>query len=330
MERIRLNLDSLAMMLFCAHLKAYKEVPLTTDEWLIIEKIIKKKELSGPASLLSMSQSELEDILEINEFIAYKMTKRLKTINVFLSVLNNLEHNGINITTKYEDNYPHRLIKYLKKRAPLYLFYCGDIEILREGISLAGLTKVTKKDRTYTKRLLDKAIENNLIYISNDSKGIDEIAFKYALQRGCNCVNFVCERLTAKQSDYRKYLKSGQLVMLSAEDPNSYFDITSAIDRNSYVCALSKYQIIVSTSINNGATWFTAIQNLHNNWTIPMAIEGLYLGNDRLLDIGVTPIYIKDIVSESSFDRIYENNKKALADAEVNIDQMSIFEFIGE
>ena len=330
MERIKLNLDSLAMLLFCAHLKAYKEVPLTTDEWLMIEKIIKKKELSGPASLLSMSQSELEDILEINEFVAYKMAKRLKTINIFLSVLNNLEQNGISITTKYEDNYPCRLIKYLKRRSPLYLFYCGDIKILKEGISLAGLTKVTKKDRTYTKRLIDKAIDNNLIYISNDSKGIDEIAFRYALQQGCKCVNFVCERLTAKQSDYQKYLKSGQLIMLSAEDPNSYFDITSAIDRNSYVCALAKYQIIVSTSINNGATWFTALQNLHNNWTIPMAIESLYLGNDRLLDIGVTPIYIKDILSDSSFDVIYEKNKKTLADAEVNIDQMSIFEFIGE
>lgn len=328
--RIKLNLDSIAMMLFCARLKAYKEVPLTTDEWLMIEKIIKKKELSGPASLLSMSQSELEDILEVNEFIAYKMSRRLKTINIFLSVLNNLEHNGINITTKYEDNYPQRLIKYLRKRAPLYLFYCGDINVIKEGVSLAGLTKVTKKDRTYTKRLLDKAIANDLIYISNDSKGVDEIAFKYALQQGCYCVDFVCERLTAKQNDYRKYLKSGQLLMLSAEDPNSYFYITSAIDRNSYVCALSKYQIIISTSINNGATWFTALQNLHNNWTIPMAIEGLYLGNDRLLDIGVTPIYIKDILSDSSFDRIYENNKKSLVDAEVNIDQMSIFEFIGE
>ena len=61
-----------------------------------------------------------------------------------------------------------------------------------------------------------------------------------------------------------------------------------------------------------------------------MAIEGLYLGNDRLLDIGVTPIYIKDIISDNSFDRIYEKNKKSLVDAEVNIDQMSIFEFIGE
>ena len=129
MERIKLNLDSIAMMLFCARLKAYKEAPLTTDEWLMIEKIIKKKELSGPASLLS---------------IAYKMIKRLATLNVFLSILNNLEQNGINITTKYENNYPQRLVKYLKKRAPLYLFYCGNIDILKVGISLAGLTKLRK------------------------------------------------------------------------------------------------------------------------------------------------------------------------------------------
>ena len=330
MERIRLNLDSIAMMLFCARLKAYKEVPLTTDEWLTIEKIIKKKDLKGPACLFSMSQRELEDILEINEFVAYKMVKRLATVNIFLSVLNNLESNGINVTTKYEDNFPIRLVKQLRKRVPLYLFYCGDINIDKDGISLMGLTKVTKRDRTYTKRLLDKVIENGLMYISNDSKGIDEIAFHYALQHGCKCVDFVCERLTAKQSEYKKYIKSGQLVMLSAEDPNSYFDITSAIDRNSYVCALSKYQVIISSSINNGATWFTALQNLHNNWTIPLAIEGLYLGNDRLLDMGVTPIYIKDILTDLSFDMIYEKNKKILDDTEVNIDQMSIFEFIGE
>jgi DNA processing protein len=53
-ERIKLNLDSIAMMLFCARLKAYKEVPLSNEEWLLIERIIKKKGLKGPASLLSL------------------------------------------------------------------------------------------------------------------------------------------------------------------------------------------------------------------------------------------------------------------------------------
>ena len=186
-----------------------------------------------------------------------------------------------------------------------------------------GLVKVTKKDRIHTKRLIDKVVDEDYVYISNDSKGIDTVALKYALQHGCNCVSFVCERLAAKQKEYSRYIKNGQLVMLCAEDPNSYFDVTNAIDRNSYVCALSKYQIIISSSINNGATWFTALQNLHNKWTIPMAIEGVYLGNDRLLDMGVTPVYVNDVLSDYTFDMIYEKNKK-------NIDQMSIFEFIGE
>lgn len=330
MERIKLNLDSIAMMLFCARLKAYKEVPVNIEEWLMIERIIKKKGLKGPASLLSMSQSELEDILGINEFIAYKMARRIETMNVFISVLNNLEGNGINVTTKYEDNFPELLNRHLKKRAPLYLFYCGDISVVQEGISLTGLTKVTKKDRAYTKRLVDKAKEDNYVYISNDAKGIDDVALHYALHHGCKCVNFVCERLGAKHKEYTRYIKSGQLVMLSAEDPNCYFNVTNAIDRNSYVCALSRYQIVVSSSINNGATWFTSLQNLHNKWTIPMAVEGLYLGNDRLLDMGVTPVYIKDILSDFSFDMIFDKNKKVIEDAEINIDQMSIFEFIGE
>ena len=113
-ERIKLNLDSIAMMLFCARLKAYKEVPLSNEEWLLIERIIKKKGLKGPASLLSMNQTELEEILEINEFIAYKMARRIETMNIFFSVLNNLEGNGINVTTKYEDNFPKLLTKHLK------------------------------------------------------------------------------------------------------------------------------------------------------------------------------------------------------------------------
>ena len=66
------------------------------------------------------------------------------------------------------------------------------------------------------------------------------------------------------------------------------------------------------------------------SFTIPLAVEGLYLGNDRLLDMGVTPIYVKDILSDDSFDKIYDKNKNDIEATEINIDQMSIFEFLGE
>lgn len=46
--------------------------------------------------------------------------------------------------------------------------------------------------------------------------------------------------------------------------------------------------------------------------------------------MGVTPIFIKDILADLSFDKIYEKNKNVIESSEVNIDQMSIFEFLGE
>ena len=82
-----------------------------------------------------------------------KWHEELKRWIFFLSVLNNLEGNGINVTTKYEDNFPKLLTKHLKKRAPLYVFYCGNIELVGEGISLMGLNKVTKKNRAYNQRI---------------------------------------------------------------------------------------------------------------------------------------------------------------------------------
>ena len=45
---------------------------------------------------------------------------------------------------------------------------------------------------------------------------------------------------------------------------------------------------------------------------------------------GLLRCKIYTILSDYSFDMIYDRNKKIVEDAEVNIDQMSIFEFIGE
>lgn len=330
MEKISLQLDSLALLLFCCHLKEYREVPVTTDEWLDIEKKIHYYGLKGPTSLLSMTCDEMIEILQIDEFCAYKMTERIKTMATFISALNILETKGIKIITKYDKEYPRDLLKYNKKRAPLYLFYCGDIAIIKRGISIAGLSEVRKKENAYTKRLVDKIIEEDAIYISNNTKGVDTVALHYALHHGGKAVCFVCEQLEEKNKEYRRYLKNKQLVMVSAVAPNMKFDVTNAIDRNGYVCGLSVYQIIVASNINNGATWFTALQNMHHHWTIPFVVENDCIGNVRLLDMGAVPMRIKDILSEYSFDMIYDRNKKMIENENVDIDQMSIFEFLGE
>ena len=330
MEKISLQLDSSALLLFCCQLKEYHEVPLITDEWLEVEKKIYHYGLKGPASLLSMTGDEMIEMLQINEFCAYKMIERIKTMAIFISALNILETKGVNVITKYDERYPKDLLKYNKKRAPLYLFYCGDISIINRGISIAGLSEVGKKENAYTKRLVDKIIEEDRMYISNNTKGIDTVALHYALHHGGKALCFVCDQLQEKSKEYRRYLKNKQLVMLSAVAPNIKFDVTNAIDRNGYVCGLSCYQIVIASNINNGATWFTALQNMHHHWTIPFVVENECIGNSRLLDMGAIPMRIKDILSEYSFDMIYDRNKKMIEEESVDIDQMSIFEFLGE
>ena len=227
----------------------------------------------------------------------------------------------------------------MKKNAPTCLFVIGNLPVEFEGISLTGLQTVTKKEKGCIKRLVDKINNENKWLISNDCKGIDQEAFHYGLHHHSQIICFVCEnmlnkiqeeKMEDKAMEYKRYIRSGNLVLLSAIDPIKRFTVTHAIDRNSYVCGLSKFQVVVSSKINSGATWFTIMHNMHHNWTISLVIDNDCFGNQRLLEMKTTPLYVKNIVSDMSFEMIYNENKKEEVEEEINIDQMSIFEFIGD
>lgn len=267
MEKIMLNLNSLATMLCTCDLYAYDEAALTSDEWLEVEKNLKVHGLNGPGSLFGLNSDELMDILDISEYSAYKIVRRMKSIQFFLKKLHEYEQQGIRIITKYDEEYPQNLIKKMKKSAPLCLFIAGTLPVKFEGISITGLQTVSKKEKGYVKRLVDKLNNEDKWLISNDCKGIDQEAFHYGLHHHSQIICFVCENMLNKIQEYKKSIRMGKVVFLSAVDPAKRFTVTHAIDRNSYVCALSMFQIVVSSKINSGATWFTIMHNMHHNWT---------------------------------------------------------------
>ena len=81
--KIMLNLNSLATMLCTCDLYAYDEAALTNDEWLEVEKNLKVHGLNGPSSLFGLNSDELMDILDISEYSAYKIVRRMKSIQFF-------------------------------------------------------------------------------------------------------------------------------------------------------------------------------------------------------------------------------------------------------
>lgn len=65
---------------------------------------------------------------------------------------------------------------------------------------------------------------------------------------------------------------SGDLLLLSTVNPKSRFTVYSAMERNKYIYALSRYAIVISSDFNKGGTWTGATENLKNQW-VPLFVR---------------------------------------------------------
>lgn len=330
MMRIQLNLDSIAVLLFCGDLVVDNTAGLTQDEWYEVERRLKTSSKKSPAKLFGMNKDTLIQILGIDEYIAYKMIARLSTLNDLMFALANLENEGISVTTKYEDNYPSRL-SVLKKRAPLFLYYVGDLSLANNMVSIVGPQTLEKRINSFTKNLVTKIYDEDRTLVSSGLKGTDAYALKTHLQLGGKAVCFVSDHLFDKKKSYSKYIKDHKMVLVSAVDPFAYFNVTNALDRNIYVCGLSDLQFITASHINSGGVWFTTIQNFHYHWTKQLVLDDRrYNGNIRLLEMGAIKVTYEDILSLLTLDQIVEKNDIVEEEEEIIIDQMSIYEFLDE
>ncbi|HAD22554.1 Predicted Rossmann fold nucleotide-binding protein DprA/Smf involved in DNA uptake [Kandleria vitulina] len=329
--KIYLNLNSFSAILYCSTLIPTSIPPLTYDEWYEVEKKIEEHNLNDVSRLMGMNEMTLTNVVGLDAYLSLKIIARATLMAEMFYALYRLEQEGIQVTTKYEDNYPKSLLK-LKKRMPPVLFYAGDLSLIKEdNVSIVGPQTSSKKLKRMVKMAVSKLARERRTLISGDIKGVDQYALKQMLSSGGNVVGVLSDHLIDKIKEYKRYISKGKLCLISAIDPYAFFDVTNALDRNIYVCGLSSCQIIAAVLINSGAVWFTAIQNLHYNWTRQLVMEvPEYNGNLRLEEMGAIPISRDDLQSPLSIDEIIEKNNVYGEDEQPQIDQMSIFEFIGE
>ncbi len=330
--KIQLNLDSIAVLLFCGDLVVDNTAPLSQDEWWDVERKLRNASKKTPSKLFGMNRDTMVQILGIDEYIAYKLMARKETLNDLMFALANLENEGIYITTKYEDNYPKNLTTTLKKRAPLYLYYVGDLTMTENHmVSVVGPQSLEKKLNSFTRNTVTKIFDEEKVLVANGTKGTDAYALKVFMQLGGKVVCFVSDHMFDKKKTYAKAIKEGRLVLISAVDPFAYFNVTNALDRNIYVCGLSDLQIVTATHINSGGVWFTTIQNFHYHWTKQVVLDDdNYNGNIRLLEMGAVKVTYEDMLSLLTLDQIVEKNAVVEEEEEILIDQMSIYEFLDE
>lgn len=332
---VRLCQDSLATILVCSDLglsvdikKIYK--PYTLAQWNKLADSILNSTLQKPSSLLHADSAMLKKELFLDREGIERLEFLLSRAGNIAIELESLESKGINITTRAESNYPQRLKKILKKQSPPIIFYSGNLDLANsDGIAIVGSRNIDENGVTFTRKLASKSSSEGFTIISGGAKGVDSIAENTSLENNGNVVSIVSDSLSRKinERNTRNAILDGKLLVFSTVSPDARFSVYSAMDRNKYVYALSKYTVVVSSKENGGGTWTGAVENLKKNW-VPLFVrseKNAPTGNKKLIELGGKPIGIDTLENDETTLSNFFEDKLNIKNKPKDFEQMNLY-----
>ncbi|WP_409201942.1 DNA-processing protein DprA [Pseudomonas sp. SG20052] len=228
-----------------------------------------------PADLLTPESAE---ILRLCRPVADESRlKRLLGRGFLLSqVVERWQTRAIWVVSRADAEYPRRLKARLRADAPAVLYGCGDISLLETGgLAVVGSRKIDDALVDYTMSIGGLAACANRTLISGGAKGADLAAMRGALQSGGKVIGVLAENLerTAMSREERNSLRDGNLVLVSAYDPNAGFNVGHAMQRNKLIYALADASLVVNTDLNKGGTWAGAVEQLDKLQYVPVFVR---------------------------------------------------------
>lgn len=266
--------------------------PLSIREWGRFAVWLKDHELDpsfllngDPKSLLAdwsdnkISADRIEDLLNRGAALGLAMEKWHRA--------------GLWIITRSEVEYPDRLKRRLRHDSPPVLFGSGNKALLSKGgIAVVGSRDADEDDLIFTKHISQVTAQQGLSVVSGAARGVDETAMIGALQNEGTAVGVMADSLlrAATSAKYRKYLVSGDLVLVSSFNPEAGFNVGNAMARNKYIYCLSDAAVVVNSTPDKGGTWNGAIEDLKNQW-VPLWVkrkDSARSGNSALVHKGAS------------------------------------------
>ncbi len=292
MTKTVLSEDSLAILLLCSDLAMPSTAnfkPFTLSEWKMLTGKLINSELQRPQAFFKAEDWRRILDLPAEQIVRIeKLLSRAGQLGIELERLNSI---GVWVVTRADANYPLRLKKVLKQKAPVVLFGAGEENLIElDGICIVGSRDVDQNGADFTQTLANRCAKDNLTVISGGAKGVDSIAQQTALMAGGKVISILSDSLEAKiiKREYREAITAGNLLALSPFNPRSRFKVYTAMERNKYIYALSKYAVVVSSSVKKGGTWAGATENLKAGW-VPLFVRAgneIPDGNKMLLGLG--------------------------------------------
>ena len=225
---------------------------------------------------------------------------------------------GIGLIFKKDKEYPQVLKKKLKNFAPSVFFVCGNQAILNtKAIAVVGSRKTSNERLDFARRLGGDIADAGYSILSGLAKGVDEEAILGSLEKGGTAIAFLADSLSKKSTSkkYRKFIKDGNLVLLSLVNPTAGFNVGNAMQRNKYIYCSSDKAVVVHSTLEKGGTWAGAVENLKANWTETFVFvnEEECAGNDELIKKGAVALqenYVEQFLNQDTNSTMFEKDSK--------------------
>ena len=213
------------------------------------------------------------------------------------------------VVTRPDEDYPDRLWKKMRSKAPPVLYGCGDRDALDGGgLAVVGSRKVNEELMEYTERLGQLAAEAEVKVVSGGARGVDQAAMRGSLEAGGRAIGVLGNDLERAALDrgHREPLMDGRLVLVASFDPAVRFRGWQAMERNKQIYALADAALVVNSDHGHGGTWTGATEQLGKLRYVPVyvrsngergrGLDGLVARGARWWSEPKTPDDLREIV----------------------------------
>ena len=180
------------------------------------------------------------------------------------------------VVTRPDDDYPNRLRRRMRAKAPPVLYGCGDRGALDGGgLAVVGSRKVDGELLAYTERVGELAAEAEVSIVSGGARGVDQAAMRGSLEAGGHVIGILGNNLerAALNRGNREPLMDGRLVLVSSFDPAVRFRGWQAMERNKQIYALADAALVVNSDHGHGGTWAGATEQLGKLRYVPVYVR---------------------------------------------------------
>ena len=180
------------------------------------------------------------------------------------------------VVTRADHDYPRRLKKWMRDKAPPVLYGCGNRAVIDAGgLAVVGSRHVNEDLIRYTEDVGRLAAEGDVPIVSGGARGVDQAAMRGALDGGGRALGVLANGLerAALNRENRVPLMDGRLVLVCPYDPAVRFLAGFAMQRNKLIYALADAALVVNSDHGHGGTWAGATEQLGR--------------------LGFTPVYVR-------------------------------------